>query len=313
MNKETINVSVFGPGTMGSGIAQLFATKGFNVKVYVRNEEELNALNVIPGNLKILKDNDIIKESEIPEIMSRIQTTESFEEAAKSADIVFESIIENLEIKQDYFSRLDEICGPDTILASNTSVISITEIAEKSKNKHRIIGTHFWNPPYIVPLVEVIKTEYISEDVVERTVEILEKAGKKPVVVNKDVPGFLANRLQHALFREAISIIENGIADAKAVDDSIKYGFGLRIPVTAPMEVIDMGGIDLTYAIHSYLFKHLENSTEPSPLLVEKLNNKELGFKTGLGFQKWTKEDQEASRKNLIENLIKVAKTLDRL
>lgn len=313
MSKENINVSVFGPGTMGSGIAQLFATKGFNVMVYVRNDEERSALNVIPKNLKILKDNDVVKESEIPEIMSRIKVTESFEEAAKSADICFESIIENLEIKQDYFAKLDSLCKPETILATNTSVISITEIAEKSKNKHRIIGTHFWNPPYLVPLVEVIKTKYVSEDVVDRTMNILEKAGKKPVLVKKDVPGFLANRMQHALFREAISIVENGIADAKAVDDSIKYGFGLRIPIMAPMEVIDMGGTDLTYAIHSYLFEHLENSTEPSKLLKQLLDEKKIGFKTGEGFQKWSKEEVEQEKKNLNESLIKVARVLGRL
>lgn len=313
MSREIKNISVFGPGTMGSGIALLFAMKGFSVTVHIRNEEERNGLAVIKSNLDILQENDVVAESEIPEILARIHATESFEEAAKSADFVFESIVENLAIKQDYFKRLDELCAPHTILATNTSVISITEIAQKSVNKNRIIGTHFWNPPFIVPLVEVIKTEFVSEDTVKRTIELLEKAGKKPVVVNKDVPGFLANRMQHALFREAISIIENGIADAKAVDDSIKYGFGLRMPVTAPMEVIDMGGIDLTYAIHSYLFKHLESSKEPSPLLLEKLENQELGFKTGQGFQTWSKEDQAASRKNLMENLIKVARTLGRL
>ncbi len=136
---------------------------------------------------------------------------------------------------------------------------------------------------------------------------------KEPVLVKKDVPGFLANRLQHALFREAISIVENGIADAKDVDDAIKYGFGMRLGVMAPMEVIDNAGVDLTYSIHKYLFPHIENSTEPSKLLVEKYEKGDLGFKTGKGFQEWSEEDIAASRKNLIEGLIKVAKALDRL
>ena len=138
--------------------------------------------------------------------------------------------------------------------------------------------------------------------------ELLEGAGKKPVLVKKDVPGFLANRLQHALFREAISIVENDIADPKDVDDAIKYGFGMRLGVMAPMEVIDNAGVDLTLSIHKCLFPHIENSTEPS-----KVEKGDLGFKTGKGFQEWTEEEIAASRKNLTEGLIKVAKALDRL
>lgn len=309
MTKEIKNITVLGSGTMGAGIAQLFATRGFNVKIY--DIVKTRAFEVIEGNLNILKDNDVVKGYEIPAIMSRIQWAKSFKEAAEFADMVIECIVENLAIKQDNFAKLDELCKNDTLLASNTSAISITEIAKKSKNKERIIGTHFWNPPYLVPLVEVIKTKYVSEDVVDKTVEILNIAGKKPVIVNKDVPGFLANRMQHALFREAISIVENGIATPEAVDDSIKYGFGLRLSSTAPMEVMDMGGLDLTHSIHDYLFKHLESSQEPSKLLIKKINDNKLGFKTAEGFQKWTPEAQKASKKNLIESLIKVKKALN--
>ena len=189
----------------------------------------------------------------------------------------------------------------------------LTEIAEKSVHKERIIGTHYWNPAYLIPLVEVIKTKYVSEDVVAETCRILEDAGKKPVIVQKDVPGFLANRMQHALFREAISIVENGIATAEDVDKAIKYGFGMRLGIRPPMEVIDAGGTDLTYSIHKYLFPHIENSTEPSPLLKQKLDEGKLGFKSGEGFMKWSKEDIEKSNKDMVEGLIKVAKALDRI
>ena len=130
----------------------------------------------------------------------------------------------------------------------------MTEIAGKAVHKERIIGTHFWNPAYLVPLVEVIRTKYVSEETVAAVFQLMEEAGKKPVLVKKDVPGFLANRMQHALFREAISIVENGIAEAGDVDDAIKYGFGMRLGVSGPMEVIDRGGLDLTYSIHKYLF-----------------------------------------------------------
>ena len=232
---------------------------------------------------------------------------------ADFADIIFECIVENLSVKQDYFAKLDALCPEKTILATNTSAISVTEIAEKSVHKERIIGTHYWNPAYLIPLVEVIKTKYVSEDVVAETCEILEDAGKKPVIVQKDVPGFLANRMQHALFREAISIVENGIATAEDVDKAIKYGFGMRLGIRPPMEVIDAGGTDLTYSIHKYLFPHIENSTEPSPLLKQKLDEGKLGFKSGEGFMKWSKEDIEKSNKDMVEGLIKVAKALDRI
>ena len=212
-----------------------------------------------------------------------------------------------------YFAKLDKLCAPSTILATNTSAISVTDIAEKSVHKERIIGTHFWNPAYVMPLVEVVKTKYVCDDVVNQTYELLQDAGKMPVIVQKDVPGFLANRMQHALFREALSIIENDIASPEDVDKAIKYGFGMRLGVMAPIEVMDSGGIDLTYNIHEYLFPDIENSTKPSKLLKERLEEGKLGFKTGEGIMKWTPEQIEESQKNLVEGLIRVEKALNRI
>lgn len=301
------NITVFGPGMMGSGIAQVFAScEDLNVMIFIREKFEYEGLEKIKDNLNVLKQKEIISDKEIEGIFSRIKTTEDFEEAVKDADLVIECIPENMELKQDLFARVEEYCKETTILATNTSVMSITEIAEKTINKSRVVGTHFWNPPYLIPLVEVIKSDYTSDEVLDVTYELLKKVNKKPVKVNKDVPGFLANRLQHALWREAISIVENGIADAATVDEAVKYGFGLRLPVLGPMENADMVGTDLTLAIHSYILKHLENSTEPSPLLVEKVKNVDLGFKTGKGFQEWTDEQIQESSSGLREYLIKV-------
>lgn len=308
-------IAVLGAGLMGTGIAQTFASKGHEVMLIYVYDDKLRAkpLEAMKGNLEILCQNNVMTEDEIPEILGRVHFTESLEEAAEFADVIFECIVEKLEVKQEYFQTLDRLCPPSTILATNTSAISVTEIAEKSVHKERIIGTHFWNPAYLVPLVEVIKTKYVSEDIVKQTYELMEGAGKAPVIVQKDVPGFLANRMQHALFREAISIVENGIASAEDVDKAIKYGFGMRLGVRGPMEVIDACGTDLTYNIHSYLFPHIENSTKPSALLVQKLEEGKLGFKSGEGFQKWTPEQMEDSQKTLIEGLIKVEKALDRI
>lgn len=308
-------VAVLGAGKMGLGIAQLFATKGHEVKViYVYDDKvRCDAAAVIRENLSVLVENEVLTQQEADEAASRVSFVDTIEEVADFADIVFEGIIENLEIKQDYFAKMDQIFPVSTILATNTSAISITEIAEKSVHKERIIGTHYWNPAYLVPLVEVIRTKYVSEETVKATYDLLAEAGKKPVIVKKDVPGFLANRMQHALFREALSIIENDIADPADVDDAIKYGFGMRLGICAPVEVMDMGGLDLTYSIHKYLFPHIESSTTPSRLLTENIEKGNLGFKTGKGLMEWSEEDVKKANKELTEGLIKVAKALDRL
>ena len=314
MNQKK-RVAVLGAGVMGTGIAQLFAMNGYPVTIIYVYDDIVRAkpIETMKANLQVLCDNDVLKEEEIPGIIANVTCTEDMEAAAKSADIIFECIVEDLATKQEYFKRLDEICSPDTILATNTSVISVTEIAAKAVHKERIIGTHYWKPAYIIPLVEVVKTEFVSEKTVYETFSLLKDAGKKPVIVQKDVPGFLANRMQHALFREAISIVENGIATPEDVDTAIKYGFGMRLGVMAPIEVIDSGGTDLTYSIHKYLFPHIENSTEPSPMLTKLVEEGKLGFKTGEGIMKWSPEQIKESQENLITGLIKVEKALGRL
>ena len=156
--------------------------------------------------------------------------------------------------------------------------MSITAIASRASRRERIVGTHFWNPPYLIPLVEVVRAADTATETMDRTLAILSAAGKHPVRVEKDVPGFVANRLQHALWREAISIVEHGIADAATVDECVRYGFGLRLPILGPLENADMVGLDLTFSIHDYILRHLESSPEPSPLLREKLAAGDLGL-----------------------------------
>lgn len=309
--KDINNIVIIGAGLMGSGIGLIFASKGYNVTLYDKQESALDkAIDSIRDNLNLMAKNGIGSLEETEKAIKNITTTNDINKAVSNAEIVIESVYENMELKQNIFYELDSLCPKDTILASNTSVMSITEIAQKCKFKERILGTHFWNPPFLIPLVEVVKTEDTSEEVMDITMELLKLVGKRPVRVNKDVPGFLANRLQHALWREAISIVENGIADAKTVDESIKYGFGLRLPILGPLENVDMVGTDLTLAIHDYIFKDLDNSTEASPILKEKVNNGELGFKTGSGFQKWSNEDIEKSKTRLLEYLLEVNKKL---
>jgi 3-hydroxybutyryl-CoA dehydrogenase len=218
---------------------------------------------------------------------------------------------EDMTLKQDTFQKLDAMCGPEAVLATNTSVMSPTEIASKSKKRDRILGTHWWNPPFLIPLVEVVQTEETPPWVIQLTMDLHKAIGKHPVHAKKDVPGFIANRLQHALWREAISIVERGIADAATVDESLKYGPGLRLPVMAPLENADLVGLDLTLSIHNYVLKHLEDSHEPSPLLKAKVEKGELGFKSGgVGFQNWTPEQQKALRANMLDYLCKAIREM---
>lgn len=307
--KNIKNISVIGAGMMGHGIAQIFASRNYHVTLLdVRQDLLTKAIENIRSNLTLMVERGIGKRGEIEPTIQRIKTTLDWKEATSRAQFVIEAVSENLELKQKIFQDLDSLCPSETILATNTSVMSITEIAKKAQNRKRILGTHFWNPPYLIPLVEVIKGEETSSQAVEMTYELLKHVGKHPVRVKKDVPGFVGNRLQHALWREAISIVDKGIADPETVDEVIKKGFGLRLPALGPLENADMVGLDLTMAIHDYILKHLDSSPEPAPILREKVKKGELGFKTGQGFQKWSPDEAEHSRKNLLEYLLKWTK-----
>jgi 3-hydroxybutyryl-CoA dehydrogenase len=309
MSREPQHVGVIGAGLMGHGIAQIFAIRGYAVALMDVKEDLLSkALEGVRSNLTVMAEKGIGSREYIESVLARIKTTVDMAEAAKGAQFVVEAAFENLELKQKIFQDLDAFCPEQTILATNTSVISITEIAEKSVHRERIVGTHFWNPPYLIPLVEVVRGRETADWVMDRTYDLLKEVGKHPVRVNKDVPGFVGNRLQHALWREAISIVERRIADAATVDECIKYGFGLRLPVLGPLETADMVGTDLTLAIHDYILKHLESSPEPSPLLKEKVARGELGFKTGRGFQEWPPERATGLRQGLVNYLLKWTK-----
>ncbi len=305
MGREIKNIVIYGPGLMGNGLAQVFASNpDLKVTMVVRPEDNANVHADVLSNLEAFIQKGIYTEAYAKDLVNRILVTEDRIGPAREADFIIECVPENLQIKQALFADLEQHCKPETILATNTSVISIGEIAQKTIKKDRVVGAHFWNPPYLIPLVEVVKAEETSEEVMEQTMALLRQVGKKPIYVQKDVPGFVANRLQHALWREAISIVERGIADAKTVDEALRYGPGIRLPQLAPIENADMVGIDLTYAIHSYLLKHLEDSHEPSPLLKEMLERGDLGFKSGKGFRTWTPEEAQASKKALSAYLI---------
>jgi 3-hydroxybutyryl-CoA dehydrogenase len=307
MKVEHMNrVALLGAGMVGHGLALHFAKAGYHVSLYSRTRQTLDkAVENIRANLPALLQGQASVDDEIEKVISRIETTRNMDEAVAEAPIVIESVAESVQIKQDLFKELDQMCPGDAILATNTSVISITAIASEAENRDRIVGTHFWFPPYLIPLVEVVKGKDTSDETMEITYQFMKKAGKHPIKCLKDVPGFVANRLQHALWREAISIVERGIADAATVDDAIKQSFGIRVPVLGPVENADMVGLDLVLAIHDTVLQDLEDSPEPSPLLKDKVSKGELGFKSGKGFyDNWTPENIKRTRERLTKHLI---------
>ncbi len=291
-------IAVIGAGLMGHGIAQVFALAGHDVTIYDSFEKTLaTAKERILANLKDLGDDQ--------NAVNRITPQGDLGRAVRDADYVVEAVLEDLPLKQKIFAELDKHVRHETILASNTSVIPITSIMQGLQKRERALGTHWWNPPFLVPLVEVIETQWTSPATVDFTMKLHTAAGKKPAHVKKDVPGFIGNRLQHALWREAISLVENGICDAETVDAVIKAAFGRRLAVLGPLENADMVGLDLTLAIHQNVLGDIDNRPAPSPYLEKLVKDGKLGFKSGEGFRKWPPEQQTALRAKVLQHLKK--------
>jgi 3-hydroxybutyryl-CoA dehydrogenase len=295
---DTARIAVIGAGLMGHGLAQVFALAGHDVTIYDSVAASLQTVkDRIVANLRDLGDD--------PHAVDRVCPTESLVDCVHDVDYVVEAVLEDLPLKQKLFAEIERHVRDDTILASNTSVIPITEIMRGLNRRQRALGTHWWNPPYLVPLVEVIGTEWTSPAVIDRTMKLHAAAGKTPAHVKKDVAGFIGNRLQHALWREAISLVEHGICDAETVDTVIKTSFGRRLAVLGPLENADMVGTDLTLAIHKTVLPEIDSTRGPSPYLEKLVAEHKLGFKSGEGFRRWTPEQQAVLRTKVLQHLKK--------
>jgi 3-hydroxybutyryl-CoA dehydrogenase len=299
---KSLNIGVIGAGLMGHGIAYLLAAAGHTVRIYDPSTEWRNTLRQRLESARTLLEGD-------PTLLDRISAHEEMAPAMKDAAFVFEAAPEKLPLKQRLFAELEALTATDTILASNSSAIPSTRIGEKLKHRERVIGTHFWNPPHLVPLVEVIQNEKTSDDTVRRTMNLLRDAGRKPVHVRKDIPGFVGNRLQHALKREAIALIAAGVCDADTIDEVVKSGFGARMAVLGPMEQTDLVGVDLTLDIQNVLLADLDRSTEPTRTIRDLVATGKLGMRTGEGFRKWTPQSAESVRERLRKFLAAQART----
>lgn len=299
------NVAVLGTGTIGHGIAQLCAQAGYNVNMFGRSDASLErGFNSIKNNLGNLVNEKIIDENEAKKIVGRIKGFKTIKENVQNVDIVIEAIAEDINIKQKVYKEMDEICDKDVILASTTSGLSPTEIALYTKNPERVVVAHFWNPPQLIPLVEIVPGEKTSSETMDIITKFIEKLDKVPVRMEKECLGFIGNRLQLALLREALYIVEKGWAKVEEVDKAVEYGFGRRLPVTGPIKSADMGGLDIFYNISEYLFEDLCDSKEPSFLMKEKVEKNELGIKNKKGFYDWDDDTIERA-KNRRNELLK--------
>ena len=306
MKVEDIKVIAnLGTGTMGYGIALLYAMNGYEVRMFGRSDESVNrGMTNIKAALEMYKKHDLVTEAEIPEILARITGVTTIKEAVDGCDFVIEAIAEDLEVKRKVWKEIEDYVPSDVIFATSTSGLSPTEIQSVLTHPERLVVAHFWNPPHLVPLVEVVPGEKTSQEVVDVTWKLIEKIGKKPVALTKEALGFIGNRLQLALLREALYIVEQGIATPEAVDAAVKYSIGRRLSVTGPIETADLGGLDIFYNISKYLYEDLSSTKEPNKVLEDCVKAGTLGAKTGTGLYKWTPEELAAIKARREEILL---------
>ena len=311
MTTPTIkNISVIGPGMMGHAIAQEFAAAGYDVILCGRSEERLKqALEKIEHSLNELAQWEIISEDTVRPALDRLQTTTDLTQAGSHADLIVESVVEVLEVKEKLFSKLDAICPDRTLFASNTSSLLPTTLAAATQRPDRFLIAHYFNPPYLMPLVEIVRGEKTSDEAVNAVFNLMKAMGKSPIICQKEALGFIVNRLQLVLWREAFNIVQRGIASPQDVDLAVKNSFGRRLGMVGPFELYEyIDGYDLTLQCEKYILPDMDTSNQPYPLLLEKVENNELGAKTGKGFYDWTPEFTEAWRKKILKGLVAYAK-----
>ena len=304
------NVVIAGAGVMGASMALLFAEYGYDVTIYDINEKALwtgreNMKNILVGDVKEGKK----KEQEAQELLAKICFT-SEKNCFCAADFVVEAIVERMEIKHDFWKEISSLVSEKAVLTSNTSGLSLTQIAEAVVNPERFCGMHWLNPPHICPLVEVIKGEKTQDIVTDIVYDIARDIGRYPVRLKKEVPGFLVNRFQFAILREAMSLVEEGVAEKEDIDKVFKYGLGLRYACLGPFEIADLGGLDTFYRIAEYLFPDLSNAAEVPKMLAELYRRGDYGVKTGMGFYDYSGGRDEEVIAKRDHDFKKVAKCL---
>ncbi len=281
---EIKKIVVAGAGTMGASMAQIFARYGYEVTLYNHRQKTLDkATGKISDNVKTLVETKALTDAEAESLRAALSYTVDLN-CFQDCDLVVENLTEVFAVKEAFYTQISELVRPDTIVATNTSGLSINKLGASVKDPSRFLGMHWFNPPHLVPLIEIIKGDTTTDEAAQTIYDLSLSVGKKPVIVQKDVPGFAGNRLQFAVLREALDMVEKGIISPEGIDDVMKYGLGFRYACLGPLEVADFGGLDTFYHISEYLMKDLCDSKEPPALLKEHFENQEFGVKNEKGF-----------------------------
>ncbi|MFQ7409861.1 MAG: 3-hydroxyacyl-CoA dehydrogenase family protein [Coprobacillus cateniformis] len=310
MNIQEIVIA--GAGTMGYSMAQIFAKYHYSVIIYDLNEEALsNAKKHIQDNVSILLNEQELTSQQSQDLFNHLSYTTN-KDCFKECDLVVESIIEDLKIKKSFYQDISQFVKDECILATNTSGISINELASAVYKPERFIGMHWFNPCHLVLLIEIIKGKETHDSIADAIYQLSLSIDKKPVIVNKDVLGFAANRIQFAVLREALYLVEQGVISKEGIDDVMKYGLGFRYACLGPLEVADFGGLDTFYHISDYLMKDLCDSHEITSELKEHYMKHEYGVKCQQGFYDYHNGKDVEAIKQRDENLIKIFHALYR-
>ena len=282
------NMTVLGAGIMGHGAAQLFAQAGYNVRIQARRETSLEtAREMITNSLKIMVEKEMLTQEKMDQTLANIKYTTDLHEAIENTDFILESIPEKLELKLDTYEIIESVVSEKTIIASNTSTFPLKELTQRAKHPERFVITHFFNPPQLVPIVEIAKFEKTDENIVQKTYDLMKEIGKSPVVLKKEITGFIVNRVQVAFLRECFNLIELGVCTAEDIDIAVRGSMGFKWAFCGPMESQDLAGLQTTAAMVYNIEQDLSNTRELPQFLTEMVEKEELGIRSNKGFYEY--------------------------
>lgn len=300
-------VAVVGAGLMGHGIALEFALAGFQVGLSDLTDEALHEAEVlILQSVQMLEELGKLEPGQSGDALDRVRTTLDLDAAVSGSDLVIEAIAEDLEKKLALFGELDSLCPTHAILASNSSSFMPSKMASATKRPEKVVGTHYFNPPFLIPLVEIIRGKRTSDETVSVVHDLLVRVGKSPVVVQKEIPGFIANRIQAAVWREILALVSERVATPQDVDRVVKTSIGRRWAAAGPFEITELAGLDLKQAILTELFPSLASGAEVPAILKKKVKRGELGIKTGKGFYEWPAEGARYLKERIARALVEI-------
>ncbi len=296
MRLEEIRIiSVLGAGIMGHGIAQAFLMGGYPVRLYDIKDSILETARAhIQKNMEMFAQEGLLDPGEIRPALGRLLTTTDLGQAVQGADFIVEAAPEDITLKQSLFARVEELCSHGAIIATNTSSLTLTEIGRKVKDKTRLVVTHWFNPPHIVPTVEVVRGPETSQETMDTAIGLLERIRKMPVRIQKELPGFLVNRIQTALIREVWDLYARGVASAEDIDKAVKGSVGFRLASIGPLLTADLGGLDLWLKVYDNLASEISSSTQAPQVVRELVAQGHYGIKSGRGFYDYTVDFSKA-------------------